>query len=395
MYEFFFKYSAYVFEQGEFVLAAGWPARIAALVLGALAVPVVLGYLGVRAKSSRLDRGVLTAVRLGVLALVIFLLLQPSLVVETAVPQENFVGIVIDDSRSMRITDHGGEGVAPRSDFIAETFGDPESELMEALAERFKLRFFRFSDSTERLESIEHLVYAGDRTRIGPALDFAHQELAAVPLSGLVVVTDGADNSIEGLSAALQSLRANAVPVFPVGIGAERFDRDIEVASVEAPRVVLAGSQIAADVVIEHKGFEGATVLLLVEGPEGVVGTQEIELPRQGDSTVAKAQFTATRQGPSLYSFRIAAQTGEMVRDNNQQDVLIVVQDRKDKVLYIEGSPNDRVGFLRGFAIDADPNLLMGVFMRMAENKFYRAGFEDPEELAGGFPTTREELFQY
>jgi len=190
-------------------------------------------------------------------------------------------------------------------------------------------------------------------------------------------------------------LRAASVPVFPVGVGVERFDRDIEVASVEAPRVVLSGSQVAADVVIEHKGFAGEQVLLLVDGPEGVVGTQEIELPRQGDSTVAKAQFTATTEGAHLYSFRIAAQTGEMVRENNQQDVVIVVQDRRDKLLWVEGSPDYRIGKVRSFAIDADPNLQLGVFMRMAENKFNRVGFESREELAGGFPTTREELFQY
>lgn len=395
MFELFFKYSAYVFEQGDFVFAAGWPSRIAALVLAAIAVPAIFGYFGVRAKSSRIDRGVLTTLRLAVLAAILFLLLQPSLVVETAVPQENFVGIVLDDSSSMQITDHGGEGVSPRSDFIAETFGDPESDLMQALGERFKLRFFRYSDGAERLESVDELTFAGGQTRIGPALEFAAHELAAVPLSGLVVVTDGADNSLEGISASLQALRAASIPVFPVGVGAERFDRDIEVASVEAPRKVLSGSQIAADVVIEHKGFEGETVLLLVEGPEGVVGTEEIELPRQGDSTVAKAQFTATTPGPSLYSFRIAVQTGEMVRDNNQQDILLVVQDRRDKVLHIEGSPTFRVGKLRSFALEDDPNLVYGGFVRMAENKFHRFGFEDPEELAGGFPTTREELFQY
>lgn len=395
MFDFFFKYSAYVFEQGEFVFAAGWPSRIAALALAAIAVPAIFGYFGVRAKSSRADRTVLTALRLAVLATILFLLLQPSLVVETAVPQENFVGIVIDDSRSMRITDHGGEGVSPRSDFIFETFGDPESSLMQALGERFKPRFFRYSSTAERLESVDKLTFAGGQTRIGPALEFAAQELAAVPLSGLVVVTDGADNSIDGISASLQSLRAGSVPVFPVGIGAERFDRDIEVASVEAPRKVLAGSQISADVVIEHQGFEGETVLLLVEGPEGVVGTEEIELPRQGDSTVAKTQFIAATEGPNLYSFRIATQTGEMVRDNNQQDVLMVVQDRRDKVLHIEGSPSFRVGKLRSFALEQDPNLVYGAFVRMAENKFHRFGFEDLEELAGGFPTTRAELFQY
>ena len=395
MFEFFFKYSAYVYDKGEFVLAAGWPAIIATVVLAAAAVPAILRYSSVRGKSSQLDRLVLLTTRLCVLCIILVLLLQPSLAVSTAVPQENFVGIILDDSQSMQLADYGDEKLAPRSDFIHELFGNDNSELMIALNERFKLRFFRFSESAERIENLSELSYSGEQTRIGPALDFAHQELAAVPLSGLIVVTDGADNSIDGLSPTLQSLRANSIPVFPVGVGMERFNRDIELASVEAPTTVLAGSQVSADVVIEHKGFSGEKVLLLVEGPDGIVGTQEVELPNQGDSTVAMAQFTATQEGPHLYSFRIAVQDGEMVSKNNQRDILIVVQDRQDKVLYVEGEPTNRTGFLRNFAIDDDPNLLLGVFMRMAENKFWRAGFESAEELAAGFPTTREELFQY
>ena len=395
MFEFFFKYTSYVFGQGEFVLAAAWPSFVAVAVLAVVAVPVLLRYSGVRAKSSGLDRAILTGLRVATFAILLFCLLQPSLVVSTAVPQENFVGIVIDDSRSMRITDYGGEGAQPRSDFVQEVFGGPDSDLISALSERFKLRYFRFSDNADRLAELEALTFGGEQTHLGGALEFAQQELAAVPLAGIVVVTDGADNSIEGLSASLQTLRASSVPVFPVSVGAERFDRDIEVASVAAPRNVLIGSQIAADVVVEHKGFGGSQVLLLVEGPEGVIGTEEIELPRQGDSTVVKAHFTVSEEGPHLYRFRIAAEEGEMVRENNEREVLIIAQDRSDKVLYIEGEPSDRVGFMRDFAIDDDENITLGVFMRMAENKFHRMGFESEEELAGGFPTTRDELFQY
>ena len=136
MFDFFFKYSSYVFDQGEFVLAASWPSFVAAAVLAVVAVPVLLRYSGVRAKSTRLDRAILTGLRIATFAVLLFCLLQPSLVVSTAVPQENFVGIVIDDSRSMRITDFGGEGAQPRSEFVQEVFGDPDSDLISALSER-------------------------------------------------------------------------------------------------------------------------------------------------------------------------------------------------------------------------------------------------------------------
>ena len=83
-----------------------------------------------------------------------------------------------------------------------------------------------------------------------------------------------------------------------------------------------------------------------------------------------------------------------MVTQNNVRNALIVVEDTREKVLYFEGEPRWEVKFLRR-AIDEDDNLELAVLQRTAENKFMRMGVEDAEDLAGGFPRTREELFKY
>ncbi len=46
-------------------------------------------------------------------------------------------------------------------------------------------------------------------------------------------------------------------------------------------------------------------------------------------------------------------------------------------------------------AVADDENLQVVVLQRTAENKFLRLDVDDAEELAAGFPRTREELFQY
>ena len=49
------------------------------------------------------DRAVLIALRLAALAVVLFCLLRPELILKAAVPQQNFLGVLIDDSRSLQI----------------------------------------------------------------------------------------------------------------------------------------------------------------------------------------------------------------------------------------------------------------------------------------------------
>src|SRR5687767_5540178 len=46
-------------------------------------------------------------------------------------------------------------------------------------------------------------------------------------------------------------------------------------------------------------------------------------------------------------------------------------------------------------AVADDKNLQLVALQRTADNKFLRLGVDGPDELVGGFPKTREELFQY
>jgi uncharacterized membrane protein len=229
---------------------------------------------------------------------------------------------------------------------------------------------------------------------LGRTLERGADELATVPLAGLVLVSDGADNSHTGLSEILLALNARKVPVYTVGLGRERFTRDIELVRVEAPRSVLKGSSLVVDVTIAQRGFGGTPVRLDVEDSGRIVNTREVELPDEGETGTVRIHFNASDAGPRLFRFKIAPQPGEMVAKNNQKEVLIYVEDHREKILYFEGEPRFELKFIRR-AIADDENLQLVCLQRTAENKYLRLDVDDAEELASGFPRTREELFQY
>src|SRR5262249_2487950 len=155
---------------------------------------------------------------------------RPLLVLKAAVPQQNFLGVIIDDSRSMTIADRDNQ---PRSNFVQQQLADPNSPLVKALSQRFVLRFFKFSSSADRVTAPSALQYAGPASRVGPALERARDGLAGLPLGGLVVVSDGADTSAQSLDEPLASLKARSIPVFTVGVGQDRFAHDIQISRIE------------------------------------------------------------------------------------------------------------------------------------------------------------------
>jgi hypothetical protein len=125
-----------------------------------------------------------------------------------AVPQQNFVGIVIDDSSSMQVVDHNGKA---RSTFITDELARPDSELLTQLGKRFQLRVFRFSSSAERLQNTGDLTFKGTATRLGDALDRARSELSGLPVAGLIVATDGSDNAERTIDSSIAGLKASGL----------------------------------------------------------------------------------------------------------------------------------------------------------------------------------------
>lgn len=323
------------------------------------------------------------------MAALVFSLARPVLVLSTSVPQKNFIGILLDDSRSMQIADGDGS----RGNAVTETFAS-DGSLMGALSDRFLIRFFRFSSETQRMEGTAGLEFDGPRTSLPDALDRARQELSGVPLAGLVMVSDGADNSGVQLSDAIVALEASSVPVFSVGVGREEFERDIALRRVDTPRSVLKGASLVVDLTIAQRGYRGQTVELFVEDSDRIISQQEVELPPDGEAARVRVHLTAEEVGPRLFKFRVPALSGELVTQNNEQEALVIVEDRKERILYFEGEPRFEVGFLRRAVAD-DENLQLVVLQRTAEDKFLRLDVDGEDELAAGFPSTREELFSY
>ena len=387
VFQVLFKYSPFLFEKGRFVVGTPWPAL---LVLAVGVAATVWSYARPRAATARRDRVVLAGLRTAALAVVFFCLCQPALVLSTAVPQQSFVGVLLDDSRSMRIADEG----TPRGDFMASAFGK-DSALLRELSDKFKLRFFRFAESPGRLASVSDLTFAGAQTSLVRALDGARQELSSVPLSGLVLVTDGADNGQAGETTdLLLALKARGVPVFTVGLGKDRFAHDVELTRVEVPSSVLKGTSVTAEVRIAQRGLGGSKVQLQVEDAGRLVQSQEVALPAEGESAVTRVHLTASEAGPRTFRFRVTPHPSEPITENNQQDVLVQVTDGREKILYVEGEPRYELKFIRR-AVSEDKNVQVVCLQRTSQNKFLRLDVDDGEELAGGFPRTREELFRY
>jgi len=395
VFRFLFKYEPLIFQQGKFVLGATRSMWLVALVAAGVALYALWTYRQLQTVRGR-SRAALLGVRIALFLLVVFALLRPMLLLKVAVPQQNFVAILVDDSRSMQVADEAGQ---PRSNFVKNQFGRVDGELLTALGKRFVVRLFRFSSSAERLQSSGDLTFEGTGTHLGDALDRVRDELSGLPVAGLVVVSDGADNAETTLDDPIAGLKAQAMPAFTVGVGKEKLAKDVQLTRVETPRRVLKGAALVIDLVVADTGYAGTTVPLVVEDEGRVVASQDITLPPDGEAATVHVRFVAAETGPRVFQFKIPVQGGEEVAQNNERTALIDVYDRREKILYLEAL-RPEAKFIRQ-ATDLDNNLQVVLLQRTgfatsnSPEKYWRAGLDSEEELKNGFPLTRDDLFSY
>jgi uncharacterized membrane protein len=156
---------------------------------------------------------------------------------------------------------------------------------------------------------------------------------------------------------------------------------------------VLLGASLMLDVTVTQTGYSGQTVTVDVEDDGRIVGSEKVTLPSNGTPASVRVRAEATEAGPRQFRFRVSPLAGEAVTQNNVREALINVRDVRERILYYEGEPRFEMKFLRRAVAD-DKNLLTVALQRTADNKYMRLD-GDPDEVAGGFPRTRDELFRY
>src|SRR5437867_1473237 len=236
-------------------------------------------------------------------------------------------------------------------------------------------------------------MHNGKRTRIEAATDLLHQELGTVPLSGVVLITDGVDNASQQLQESIARLESRKVPLYTVGVGSDRITRDAEVVKVVAPREMLKESTAVVDVSYRSHGFAGCKGSLQVRENGQVLKTEEITMPADGEIGEKTIDLPVKNEGSRIFSFTIQMQD-DRIAENNTLDSLINIRNDHPQILYIEGEPRWEYKFLRQ-AVQDDPNLHIVSMLRSSQNKFYRQGIENEDTLKDGFPKKKEELYQY
>jgi uncharacterized membrane protein len=383
----------------EFGVPLGTAVAIAAIAL-AVAVAWVVWWPRLRT-IPRARRAVVVALRVAVLALALFLLADPMLVGRRVDPGEDYVILLFDDSRSMRIA--GEDGVS-RSRRLLDAYAANRDAFEGRLRAEHQIAVYRFGETISRVEGIDALRFEERESNPLGAIEAAVKDLAGAHVSAVVLFSDGVSQGSAANEAAEAAVRA-PVPVYSVGVDTEAPWRDLEVKSVSVAPTNFDNSPVSLAVHVAATGLAGRRAVVEVYEAGRPVVSKPLAIGQDNLETKIAVEFVPQTRGWATFEARArlidtdtagsestgtetAPQPRENVLENNAHGFTVDRRPREYRILYFSGRPNWQNKYLRR-ALEDDPELKLASLIRISgpDRKFdFRArNASDANQLFAGF----------
>jgi uncharacterized membrane protein len=349
-----------------------------------------LAYARVPVRLTRPARATLTTLRALTLILLIAILLRPVVMVPPEAANNSVLPILVDVSRSMRLTD--AEDGAARIDRARAIVRDLQSRL----AAEYRIEVLSFGESLAAVPNVDSLGATARRSDLSGAVADLSDRYRTTRVAGVIVLSDGGDTEPQEADA-ITSLHA---PIIAVGIGDTAPGRDREVVNLTAGEPLLPGASIDLSVSAVATGFGTEPVELRVSANGRPVDTRRVT--PSADGAPVHAVFTVSPQPdvPTVYTVEIPPAPTERAAENNTRSVLVPAQTGRRRILILEGAPGYEHTFLKR-ALGQDPGLDVDAVVRKGQNDdgrdtFYvQAAPSRMAALSSGYPSKRSELFAY
>ena len=237
----------------------------------------------------------------------------------------------------------------------------------------------------------------GTSTELGSAIQHVINKERGGPIAGIVVVTDGRNNSGVQPARAIAAAANAGIPVYPIGIGSTETPKNIQVADIQAPPKVFPSDKFLIKGIIKSFGLAGRTIRVKLvsvdekeKEAESIEDETTVRLLDDGQANSVEFNVTRQEQGKRRYIIRTESVEGDSDPRDDQRAAMVEIVKRQTKVLLIAGGPNREFRFLRN-QLYRDKDILLHVWLQSSKE----GADQESDLLLTEFPQTREGVFFY
>jgi len=273
----------------------------------------------------------------------------------------------------------------------------------------------------------EKLKPLGAETRLGDALKRLLKQPFRDPLAGVIIISDGGQNSgLDPLAACETSLQEaeQPIPLFTVGVGSTQPRRNVRVQELLAPSRLYPDDKSTIRGLIQADGYAGRTVdvelyvqeLTHARKPRGAdtgpdtpttgtqadspdtgqvvqgerTGRERIAFTSESEAVPVEFEITPTAKGRLRLTLRLVVPTDDQFPGDNLRQTEVEVVDTQLRLLLLASGATREYRFLRD-QLRRDPHTQADVCLQMAPPGLS----QDAHQILAAFPSTKESLYRY
>jgi len=341
----------------------------------------VLALLICRAKGSDLSvrrRIILTVLRIVAVCCLLPMLFELSLHVQLSRQVRPTLAVAIDTSQSMTLTDRyvtpeqkgelaraigkpddgatGSPSRLSRADLVKRMLlaneGSGDSRLAR-LNEAANLCFFGVGRTARslsidplKMDTVNEIESRAPYTSLTGGIEEIVNQLRGQPTAGILLLSDGANNTGGSPLAACERWKQAGVPVHTVTVGNPN-PKDVEIRQVLANELLFAGDPATVIVQLRHRGCQQRQTSVILRSGNEELTREDVRFSGDASEVNVALTFTPIRTGERTFRVEVPPQPDEIVEQNNRKIFVSRVTSDKIRVLYIENKPRWQYRFLR------------------------------------------------
>lgn len=361
--------------------------------------------------------------------------LEPQWRVERELVRNSQVVLLIDGSLSMGLRDAhdtAADGSTTRAEQVAAVLA--ESDLLKDLCRRHDVVVARFDEATSTVATLPRISAAdeaasgvasrpdpspesntetgapetvdwraaleprGVETRLGQSLRQTLEQRQAEPLSAVVVIGDGNQNSGIGTALAIRLAKDHQTPLYAIGVGSDQRPRNVRVAQLVGPARAYPGDTYTVTGYVQADGLLGQQAVVELRSrpaadattPGEIEASQPLALGADGELIPLRFDLSPREAGVRTLTLRVIPSAPDQNPGDDQQQIDVEVVDRKTRVLLIAGGPSREYQFLRNL-LHRDKDVELDLWLQSGQGSIS----QEAHEILAEFPAAGAGLATY
>ena len=284
-------------------------------------------------------RILLTALRAAALFLLLMFLFEPLLRLVFTTQRPPVLTILIDNSKSMGITDR----VMSRRDELSRVLASKPLRDLEGQSDS---RPFTFGASVKPLASPrpDSLPLTDDATDLSAALHDIAVRKEETNIHAALLLTDGAYNLGQNPVYEAEHL---GIPLYTIGIGDSAEQKDVLVSRIAANDLVYSDTRAPVDVEVKSSGYGGEHVDVTLSDGSRDLDRKTITLGSGTQDYSVQLAYTPEGEGLKKYTVRTTTLPGELTSKNNQKSFFARILKSKLRITIFAGGPSPDVSIIK------------------------------------------------